>query len=485
MTPHHHFHQVVCDRRIGNLFTHMISRPEFDMDAAFLLHMICADGNDVFLSVLLTLENFDINYRNDDETALHVCIKYVQDDCAKLLIEDPRIDLSVLNANGKNYAEVAVENNRLNVLQLLNERGIRDDRHERMALEAAEYDARMAEMGRPKHGRLKELLDIYDDILKERENPEANFDENTTLFSKSLCPFCLVSLEKEDPRDCVYLAGHQCHPDVRNETLLAKYLGPTWATKHFEVCCTCGRPGNNHGHYRLVPDGETSSLAAPGALVNHWRCDQYNGGGGKEEMVTRLVGILSYLKTRIDSEEHLEDNAELSRQLALEAEKALFDDSMKQRAVLVFQNRAWNSNSTIAPYKRFNAPRAAVAAARVQEVREPIIHLDNRLKPENEKDSCGYCLEERDDLYRAHESDTTYICGVCLYKTVCISPYRTVTCGSGCAPKKQIHKADVQALMDGQLCELMAPIAAEEDAQARRNENARRAGINNEEDEDV
>jgi hypothetical protein len=31
----------------------------------------------------------------------------------------------------------------------------------------------------------------------------------------------------------------------------------------------------------------------------------------------------------------------------------------------------------------------------------------------------------------------------------------------------------------------MAPIAAEEDAQARRNENARRAGINNEEDEDV
>ena len=483
MTPHYHFHRAVCEKSIGSLFTHMISRPEFDIDAAFLLHIICSEGNDVYLSVLLTLETFDINYRIDDESALHVCIKYDQDDCAKMLIEDPRIDLSVLNENGKNYAEFAREHNRLHLLQLLNARGIRDDRHERMMQEAAEYDARMAAMGRPKHGRLRELLDIYDDILKERENPEANFDVNTTKFSKSLCPFCLVLLEKEDPRECVYLAGHRCHPDVRNETLMAKYLGPTWATKHFEVCCTCGRPGNNHGHYRLVPDGETSSLASPGALVNHWRCDQYNGGGGKEEMVTRLVGILSYLKTRIDSEEHLEDNAELSRQLALEADKALFDDSMKERAVLVFQNRAWNANSAIAPYKRFNAPRAAAAAvARAEEVREPIVHIDNTLKPKDEKDSCGYCLEERDDLYRPHESDTTYMCGVCLYNIVCISPHRMVTCGSGCAPKKHIHKADVQALMDGRLCELMAPIAAEEEAQAQRNENARIARINNGDD---
>ena len=484
MTPHYYFHRVVCAERLGDLFTHMISIADFDMDAAFLLHIICSEGNDVFLSVLLTLQTFDINYSAGGETALHVCLKYDKDDCAKMLIEDPRIDLSIIE-EGKNYAELATQNNRLAIVELLRTRGIRDDRAERMAMEAAEYDARMAAIGRPKHGRLKELLDIYDDILKERENPEADFDENTTKFSKSLCPFCLVSLEKEDPRDCVYLSGHKCHPDVRNEVLMAKYLGPEWGTTHFEVCCTCGRPGKTHGHFRIVPDGETSSLVAPGDLVNHWRCDQYNGGGGKEEMVTRLVGILSYLKARIDSEEHLEDNAELSRQLALEADKALFDQSMKDRAVLIFQNRAWNANSTIAPYKRFNAPRvAAAASARVEEVREPIVHFDNRLKPADKKDSCGYCLEERDDLYKSHESDTTYICGVCLYKTVCIVPYRSVTCGSGCIPKKQIHKEDVEALMDGQLCQLMAPIAATEEAQARRNENARRANRNDNLDED-
>ncbi|NDB61136.1 ankyrin repeat domain-containing protein [bacterium] len=471
MTPHYHFHRVVCAERLGELFTHMISIPDFDMDAAFLLHIICSEGNDVFLSVLLTLQKFDINYSAGGETALHVCLKYDKDDCAKMLIEDPRIDLSIIE-EGKNYAELATQHNRLAIVELLRTRGIRDDREERMAMEAAEYDARMAAIGRPKHGRLKELLDIYDDILKERENPEADFDENTTKFSKSLCPFCLVLLEKENPYECVYLSGHTCHPDVRNEELMAKYLGSTWATAHFEVCCTCGRPGNNHGHYCIVPDRETSSLVAPGALVSHWRCDQYNGGGGKEEMVTRLVGILSYLKARVDSEEHLEDNAELSRQLALEADKALFDQSMKDRAVLIFQNRAWNANSTIAPYKRFNAPRvAAAASARVEEVREPIVHFDNLLK----SDSCGLCLEERDDLYRPHESDTNYICGVCLYKTVCIVPYRSVTCELGCRPKKQIHKEDVQALMDGQLCGLMAPIAVAEDEQARRNENARRA----------
>ena len=488
MTPHYHFHRVVCSKRLGELFTQMISIANFDIDAAFLLHIICSEGNDVFLSILLTLQTFDINYSAGEETPLHLCIAYEQEDCARMLIEDPRIDLSVLDKNGKNYAELAREKNIFEIVESLRARGVIDDRAERMAQEEAEYDARMAAIGRPKHGRLKDLLDIYDDILQERENPDSWVqDSHITLFSKSLCPFCLVSLEKENPYECVYLSGHTCHPDVRNETLMAKYLGPEWATKHFEVCCTCGRPGNNHGHYRIVPDGETSSLAAPGALVNHWRCDQYNGGGGKEEMVTRLVGILSYLKVRVDSEEHLEDNAELSRQLALEADKALFDQTMKDRAGLIFENRAWNANSTIAPYKRFNAPRApAAATARVEEVLEPIVYLDNRLKPEGEKDNCGLCLEERDDLYKPHESDSTYICGVCLYKTVCIVPYRSVTCGSGCIPKKQIHKADVEALMDGQLCQLMAPIAAAEAAQAaqeRRNYNARRAGRNNRNDE--
>jgi ankyrin repeat protein len=477
MTPHYHFHRSVCQKRIGDLFTHMISRDEFDMDSAFLLHIICSEGNDIFLSVLLTLDTFDINYSIDEETALHVCLKYDQDSCAKMLIDDSRINLSLLE-NGKNYAEIAVKHNRLELVKILKERGVKDDRHERMEMEATEYDARMATMGRRKHGKLKELLDIYDDILKERENPDAR-PGSITLFSKSLCPFCLVLLEKEEPGECVYLAGHECHPDVRNEALMAKYLGPTWETAHFDVCCTCGRPGNNHGHYRIVPDGETSSLAAPGPMADHWICNEHNGGGGKEEMVVRLVGILTYLKRRIDSEEHLEDNAELGRQMSLEADKALFDQSMKDRAALIFQNRAWNANSTIAPYKRFNAPRVAAAAAAIpQEVREPIVHIDNRLKGVDEKDSCGYCLEERDDLYRPHESDTSFICGVCLYKTVCISPYRTVTCGLGCNPRKQIHKEDVEALMGGQLCGLMAPIADEEEAQARRNENARRAARN-------
>ena len=488
ITHHYYFQVAVCRKRLGDLFTHMISRPEFDMDEAGLLDTICNEGNDVYLNVLLTLASFDINHIVNHETALHRCIKFDQDDCAKLLIEDPRIDLSVLDENGRNYAEIAAENNRLRVLELLRGRGVIDNRHERMEQEAAEYEARMAALGRRKQGKLKEALERYDEILKERENPAAlEPHSNITLFSKALCPFCLVPMEKTDYHECLYLGGHTCDKAVRNEALMAKYLGPNWETKHFEVCCTCGRPGNNHGHYRLVPDGETSSLAAPGYLVNHWRCDQYNGGGGKEEMITRLVGILSYLKVQLDTEQHLEDNVELTRQLALEADKALFDQSMKDRAALIFQRKAWNAKSTIEPYKKYNAPRVALAAsARVEEVREPIVHIDNRLKAADEKDTCGFCFEERDDLYRPHESDTVYICDVCLYKTVCVSPFRSVTCVSGCIPKKQIHKEDVQALMGGQLCELMAPIAAEKDAQAaqeRRNYNARRAGRNNRNDE--
>jgi len=58
-------------------------------------------------------------------------------------------------------------------------------------------------------------------------------------------------------------------------------------------------------------------------------------------MVTRLVGILTYLKRRVDSEEHLEDNAELSRQMATEADNALLDQSMIDRATTILSQQAW------------------------------------------------------------------------------------------------------------------------------------------------
>jgi len=281
----------------------------------------------------------------------------------------------------------------------------------------------------------------------------------------------MTSLVKEDAHECLYLYGHKCAPEVRNEALMRKYLGAHWDTVDFEVCCTCGRPGKNHGHFRIVPDGEESTLAAPDALVDHWSCDAHNGGGGKLEMTTRLAGILTALKKRVDSEEHLEDNAELCRLLTTEADKALFSDELKARAAAILDQKAWNSESSIPPYARFNAPTAEEATVVVAEEREPIVHYDNR--EGDPKLECFICQNKKDDLYRSHVSDTEYICGVCLFSTVCQSTYANVTCSAGCLPVKQIYKEDVEALMDGHLCERMGVIYDEESAAAEAEEAER------------
>jgi len=453
-------HYMVCEHNFDYLFTHILSRPEFDINESQFLMNVCFHGREDFLRTLLTMPIVNINIDDSEgNTPLHISLANRFEVGARLLIEDPRIDLTVVNRYDVGIAEEAIKSGMIRIIELLDSKGVRDEKYVRMQREAEEYNARMAAAGRIKRGSVKYVLDLFEDILKEKENYEAATGvPNRTLFSKSLCPFCMSSLVKEDVHECVYLYDHKCAPEVRNEALMRKYLGANWETVEFEVCCTCGRPSKNHGHFRLVPDGQESSLAAPDALVDHWSCDAHNGGGGKLEMVTRLAGMLTFLKQRVDSEEHLEDNAELSRLLTTEADNALFNDEIKARAEAILHQQAWNSNSTIAPYKRFNAPAVEEATVVRVEQREPIVHYDTR--------ECSVCLEERADLYRPHVSDTGYICGVCLFSTVCQSEHRNVTCVIGCSPIKQIYKEDVEALMDGNLCERMGAIYAEESARA-------------------
>ena len=459
---------MVCKYNLGYLFTHIISRPEFDINFSRFLINVCIHGQEDFLRTLLTMPIVNINIRDEDgdgDTPLHVCLLNGFEVGARLLIEDARIDLTLLNREDVGFAELASRSGMVRIIELLESKGIRDEKYVRMQRESEEYNARMAATGRVKRGSVKYILDIFEEILKEKENPEALAGvANRTQFSKTLCPFCMTSLVKEDVHECLYLYGHKCAPEVRNEALMRKYLGAHWETVDFEVCCTCGRPGKNHGHFRIVPDGEESSLAAPDALVDHWSCDAHNGGGGKLEMTTRLAGILTALKQRVDSEEHLEDNAELCRLLTTEADKALFSDELKARAAAILDQKAWNSNSTIAPYTRFNAPVAEEATVVVAEEREPIVHYDNRER--HPKLACFICQNQRDILYRSHVSDTEYVCGVCLFSSVCQSTYANVTCFAGCSPAKQIYKEDVEALMDGHLCERMGVIYAEESAKA-------------------
>jgi hypothetical protein len=222
----------------------------------------------------------------------------------------------------------------------------------------------------------------------------------------------------------------------------------------FEICCTCGRPCQNHGHFKTVEEGSGPSvLAINSDMANHWSCDSHNGGGGKLEMVIRLIGMLSELKRRVDNDERLVYGPELIRELAILANRSLFNGSIHDRALAVFQRKKWNVNSKIPKYIRFNANNTRSTRnnnTAVRNVREPIVHYDNK---EEHIKQCMICLEEQDDLFKPHVDDEGYICGDCIKGQVCSSRYASVTCELGCKPKKQIYKEDVNTLMGGNFCQ--------------------------------
>ena len=451
------------DRDYSYLFTCLVSRPECDVNYCRLLHAACDSKRTDIVRTLLGINNVDVNlvvFNEEEEkrvTPMHVAIDKKSVDIIKLLLEDPRLDITVLDSKGRNYSRLAAKTGLREVVALFAARGVVDDKQERIDREIAEYEARMAAQGRVKQTRIRETLNSFDLILKERETRvedlKEDFSGSITAYNRSICPFCLTYLEKDQPYECLYLAGHKCPEELENEPLKRLYFGEAWATKDFEICCTCGRPCERHGHFTPVETGGPSQLARNGKMANHWVCNEHNGGGGKLEMVTRLLGMLSELKRRVDTDERLVYGPELIRELAMIANASLFNGAIRDRATAVLERKKWNVNSKIPKYAKFNAPNNTKGnnnnSRKMKNVREPIVHYDN---PEQEL-QCMICLDEARHLFKPHEGDEGYICDECLKRQVCASRYASVTCELGCRPKKQIYKEDVNALMGGNFCE--------------------------------
>jgi hypothetical protein len=445
------------------LLTILISRPECDINYCRILHSACDSKNLDMVRLVLTIPTLDINLvalgpHGKDFTAIHVAIVSGFVDGIKLLLEDPRIDITALDSKGRNYSRLAVKSGSREIVALFTARGLVDDKQERIEREIAEYDARMTAQGRVKQTRIRETLNSFDLILKERETREDELgDGNITAFNLSICPFCLTYLEKENAYECVYLSGHKCPEELENEPLKRLYFGDEWATKVFEICCTCGRPCEHHGHFKVMESGGPSELAINDSMANHWACDEHNGGGGKLEMVVRLVGMLSDLKRRVDLDERLVYGPELIRELSIIANTSLFNGAIRDRATSVLERKKWNVNSKIPKYAKFNAPRRNNgngngnngSRRNTRNTREPIVYYHNL----EEELQCMICLDEAEHLFKPHESDAGYICDNCIKRQVCTSRYASVTCELGCSPKKQIHKEDVNALMEGNFCE--------------------------------
>jgi hypothetical protein len=127
--------------------------------------------------------------------------------------------------------------------------------------------------------------------------------------------------------NCLYHT-HTCPAKIRNNRLWKKYQHDY----SLEFCFTCGRACKNHAHYTLTPDNRTPALSGTAAsrvvdgrqLGGYWDC-RGSGGGGRRELVARIVGIIEYMNT-LDEKVGVKYDKELVTALTDAAEAAAMSD---------------------------------------------------------------------------------------------------------------------------------------------------------------
>lgn len=115
-------------------------------------------------------------------------------------------------------------------------------------------------------------------------------ENEESLYRKTFCPVCLQHGSWEET--CKYLT-HKCKPAVRHERLYNLYKDRdgsiTW-------CAVCGRHGKGHGHYPATDGTEVTRPEIlpfqPGAHVYKPESCPLEGGGGPEEKIRRVDGLL-------------------------------------------------------------------------------------------------------------------------------------------------------------------------------------------------
>lgn len=230
-----------------------------------LMFAIRQDFDDAFIRKLIE-KGADVNAANiDGDTPLHE-ITYSKEpklDIGRLLI-DKGANVNATNEDGKSARDYAEESGNAELLALFGE-------------------GPAPTTGELWKGYSQSDAQLFDAIV---ENAEA-------MNKKTFCPICLQNTEWG--KDCKYLT-HRCKPALRHERLYNLYKDEYG---NIVWCAVCGRHCIGHAHYKLTDTTETSLPPRmpyqPGAHVYKAESCPLEGGGGPEEKIRRVDGLLRYI----------------------------------------------------------------------------------------------------------------------------------------------------------------------------------------------
>lgn len=267
----------------------------------------------------------------------------------KLLLEKGA-DKSIRDAEGKNALDYAKERNYEEIIALLSE-GV-------------------VEMWK---GYTKADADFFNPIL----------DNENNLNDQSICPFCLQYTERESA--CKYMR-HKCSPELRHERLYNLYRS---SDGYVVWCAVCGRHCYGHGHFPLTNTTETvrPNLLPfrPGADVYDPKSCPLEGGGGPDEKIKRIDGLLRYI---------CEVQEDVGKRSAKKVREELIEEAWKAAG-----SRAPKTVRDIRAAKKFNIPCGLPSVATAEPVAEISADIPNPnpLPVKHENAECVVELGVHDD----------------------------------------------------------------------------------------
>lgn len=294
----------------------------------------------------------DLNAKNDQfDTALHDIIYTEKDEDYITLLIQNGADIDPINDEGKTplmYAAIEGLASHVKVLVKLGADKTIKDTNRKTALDHAKemlivypqdetaYTSIIQELG----GEIapQELWKGYTKADAEFFNPI--LDNPSNLDKHTICPFCLQY--GVWGTSCKYMY-HTCRPELRHERLyqLYKMRGGDVAW-----CAVCGRHCDEHGHYPLTNTTETTRPGLmpfrPGADVYDAKSCPLEGGGGPDEKIKRIDGLLRYI---------CEVQEDVGKRSAKKVREELIEEAWKSAS-----SRAPKTVREIRAAKKFNIP---------------------------------------------------------------------------------------------------------------------------------
>ncbi len=306
----------------------------------------------------------DLNLQSQGgETALIYASLHGNLELAALLLEKGA-NMNEQDVNGQTPLMFGVLNDMVDFVKLLVEKGadksIKDE-SDKTALDYATErgDAEIIAL-------LSDGVESNEEKWKGYTKNDAEFfnpilDNENNLNDQSICPFCLQYTERE--ANCKYMT-HKCTVELRHERLYNLYKNKEG---YVVWCAVCGRHCYGHGHFPLTDTKETirPNLMPfkPGADVYDPKSCPLEGGGGPDEKIKRIDGLLRYI---------CEVQEDVGKRSAKKVRDELIEEAWKAAS-----SRAPKTVRDIRAAKKFNIPCGLPSVAVAEPVAEATTDIPN------------------------------------------------------------------------------------------------------------